>query len=703
MRYSLFLKTIVCLLAMGFKPILAGAQSYTKSELRKIDSLNRHIANPSHDTILGSAYVQLSSILGVFDWDTLFVMSNKAVAVAEKGLARHSSGLEHRAFKLILSKALNNLGYVANYKGEIEKALAYNKRSLEIAKQLGDKRGMASAYINIGSIQYDMGDIPSALEQFTKSAQLAEQVNDLQGMAYAYNNLGSINSQQNDHKAALHYFGKSMVLSKKMDDRHAMAMINDNIAEIKMHNPVDTTAKGYYLMAMKLRQELGDKEGIALSYSNLSKVYRSNDNLPMALTYLNNALSIQEEIGDMQGIAMTCVNIAGINLEMEPTHLDQAHYYANRSLNLAKDLGDPHEMMDAANILSQVMKARGNYKKALEFYTLHVTMRDSIYNEENRRTVMQQQFQYQYDKKETLLTAEQEKKDAIASEQLRKREIYLAAAAAITFLLGLMSLMAFFAYRSKSKINSILERKNHLIEAQKKEITDSIRYAENIQRALLPHADVLQAVFPDSFLFHRPKDIVSGDFYWIYDFPDRVYFAVVDCTGHGVPGAFMSFIGTSALNRAITDLGLVTPSDILSSLSDQVSETLRSGQGADVKDGMDLALCCYFKQTGELHYAGAYNPLWVMRNGEMEIIRADKQPVGNMSSHSPFTNHILNVSSGDAVYLFSDGFADQFGGAHDKRIGSAKFRSTLLAMRTKSLKEQGIALAAYFDAWKGTA
>jgi serine phosphatase RsbU (regulator of sigma subunit) len=312
---------------------------------------------------------------------------------------------------------------------------------------------------------------------------------------------------------------------------------------------------------------------------------------------------------------------------------------------------------------------------------------------------MEALYQTQKDGKVKLLEQEAE----INELQLRKRATYLGAATAVTFLLGIMSLMAFFAYRSKSKINSILERKNHLIEAQKKEITDSIRYAENIQRALLPHADVLQAVFPDSFLFHRPKDIVSGDFYWIYDFPDRVYFAVVDCTGHGVPGAFMSFIGTSALNRAITDLGLITPSDILSSLSDQVSETLRSGQGADVKDGMDLALCCYFKQTGELHYAGAYNPLWVMRNGEMEIIRANKQPVGNMSSHSPFTNHILNVSAGDAVYLFSDGFADQFGGAHDKRIGSAKFRSTLLAMKTKSLKEQGIALAAYFDAWKGTA
>jgi serine phosphatase RsbU (regulator of sigma subunit) len=356
---------------------------------------------------------------------------------------------------------------------------------------------------------------------------------------------------------------------------------------------------------------------------------------------------------------------------------------------------------EAMKNLAFCYSATGNHKLAALLYPKALEIKDTIYREESSEQIAQMEALYQTQKDGKVKLLEQEAE--INELQLRKRATYLAAAAAITFLLGIMSLMAFFAYRSKSKINSILERKNHLIEAQKKEITDSIRYAENIQRALLPHADVLQAVFPDSFLIHRPKDIVSGDFYWIYDFPDRVYFAVVDCTGHGVPGAFMSFIGTSALNRAITDLGLITPSDILSSLSDQVSETLRSGQGADVKDGMDLALCCYFKQTGELHYAGAYNPLWVMRNGEMEIIRANKQPVGNMSSHSPFTNHILNVSAGDAVYLFSDGFADQFGGAHDKRIGSAKFRSTLLAMKTKSLKEQGIALAAYFDAWKGTA
>jgi serine phosphatase RsbU (regulator of sigma subunit) len=461
------------------------------------------------------------------------------------------------------------------------------------------------------------------------------------------------------------------------------------------------TAKAieYSVRSLSYFEKLGNMSSIATSQVNLAHAYREFGKFDLALPYAQLSLELRKELGDKKGIALSTIVLGSIYKDMK--NCSAAIPLLQDGIAMVHDLGLRSYEWEAAHFLADCHTLMGNYKLAAMLYPKVIDLKDSIYKDESTEQIAQMEALYQTQKDGKVKLLEQEAE--INELQLRRRATYLGAAAAVTFLLGLMSLMAFFAYRSKSKINAVLERKNHLIEAQKKEITDSIRYAENIQRALLPHSDVLQTVFPDSFLFHRPKDIVSGDFYWIYDFPDRVYFAVVDCTGHGVPGAFMSFIGTSALNRAITDLGLITPSDILSSLSDQVSETFRSGQGADVKDGMDLALCCYFKQTGELHYAGAYNPLWVMRNGEMEIIRADKQPVGNMSSHSPFTNHILNVTAGDAVYLFSDGFADQFGGAHDKRIGSATFRSTLLAMRTKSLKEQGIALAAYFDAWKGSA
>jgi len=606
-----------------------------------------------------------------------------------------------RGLRKYAAMALQTQGGSFYVRGDYEKALERYERCLSIREELGNKKDIATMLVNIGLIYKEQGNYAKAIDHYMRGLKLFEEMDYKPGMTASLNNIGIIYNDQKEYRKAIDHYSRSLRIQQETGNKQGMAGTLNNIGMVYEVQGDNAKAITYYTRSLTLMEELGDKLGAAYCLTNIGIIYFGQGNLDKSMEYQDRGLAIKKEMGDKVGIATSLINIGDIYLK-KGLHA-KAIAHGTEALQIAQEIGAVRQVEHAATVLYSSYKAIGQSSKALEMYELYNVMRDSITSETNQREVLRQQMQYDYDKKEALLAAEQDKKDAIATEQLRRREIYLAAAAAITFLLGIMSLMAFFAYRAKSRVNVILEKKNHLIEDQKKEITDSIRYAENIQRALLPHADVLQAVFPDSFILHRPKDIVSGDFYWIHDLPDRVYFAVVDCTGHGVPGAFMSFIGTSALNRAVTDLQLVRPSDILTSLSAQVSEMLHSGQGGEVKDGMDLALCCYFKQRQELHYAGAYNPLWVVRNGEMQVIKADKQPVGNQSSLRPFTDHVMTVSSGDTVYLFSDGFADQFGGTDDKKIGSGKFRSTLQAMQHMSAEHQGEALATFFDTWKGQA
>lgn len=651
------------------------------------DSLLRELQNSRADMQRLQTYLQLSEQFLKLNPDSAQLFADKAVALAvkQKQSNQHAVALMNRA------KAIAKGGNDAA-------AISVFRQALAVPRGSSNDTIKGNILRELGVVYSHLAYYDSALFEFFSALELFQGKGLEKSRAVVFNNIGNAYYFTKNRKEAIRYYQQSLDIHVKLNNQEGMAKQYGNLGLIFVAEKDTAKAIEYSVRSLSYFEKLGNKSSIATSQVNLAHAYREFGKFDLALPYAQLSLELRKELGDKKGIAISTVVLGSIYKDTK--NCNAAIPLLEKGIEMVHELGLRSYEWEAAHFLADCHAVRGNYEWAAKLYPKVIDLKDSIYQDESTEQIAKMEALYQTQKDGKVKLLEQEAE--INELQLRKRATYLGAATAVTLLLGLMSLMAFFAYRSKSKINAVLERKNHLIEAQKKEITDSIRYAENIQRALLPHADVLQAVFPDSFLFHRPKDIVSGDFYWIYDFPDRVYFAVVDCTGHGVPGAFMSFIGTSALNRAITDLGLVTPSDILSSLSDQVSETFRSGQGAEVKDGMDLALCCYFKQTGELHYAGAYNPLWVMRNGEMEIIRADKQPVGNMSSHSPFTNHILNVSAGDAVYLFSDGFADQFGGAHDKRIGSATFRRTLLTLKTKSLKEQGIALAAYFDAWKGT-
>lgn len=250
-----------------------------------------------------------------------------------------------------------------------------------------------------------------------------------------------------------------------------------------------------------------------------------------------------------------------------------------------------------------------------------------------------------------------------------------------------------------------IEVQNQKLEELYKDITDSIRYAKRLQESILPSERYIKDMLPNSFVLYKPKDIVSGDFYWFQEVENKILFAAVDCTGHGVPGAFMSIVGHNGLNSAVKEHKFIKPSDILNDLNKLATETLNQNVGeTQVRDGMDLALCSLDIPNMKLEYSGAYNPLYLIREGEIMQTKADKFAIGGRAKgkNKLYTNHEIDLQKGDTIYIFSDGFADQFGGPKGKKFMYKQFRDLLLEIWGKEMDEQKAMLDSTIETWKGS-
>ncbi|MEX0987088.1 MAG: YfiR/HmsC family protein [Bacteroidales bacterium] len=297
-----------------------------------------------------------------------------------------------------------------------------------------------------------------------------------------------------------------------------------------------------------------------------------------------------------------------------------------------------------------------------------------------------------------------EEKIAIQLESLQKQKlVIIASIVAMVLLLGL-AYFIFVNYRNKKKANELLEEKNRKITAQrdqiayqKKHITDSIHYAQKIQRAILPSLELFTDEI-EHFVLYKPRDIVSGDFYWVDKVNNKQIIIAADCTGHGVPGAFMSMLGVSLLNEIILNRNIHLPHEILNNLRSMVIESLGQGQaGTEVKDGMDMTVSVIDFEQNKLYFAGANNPLYHIRDGELTQYKADKMPVAIHEVMEPFNLVTIDLKKGDTFFTFSDGYVDQFGGPKQKKFLSKNFRTVLLEIQGMDMIEQGNKLDEIFE------
>ncbi|MFH2141568.1 MAG: SpoIIE family protein phosphatase, partial [Bacteroidota bacterium] len=342
-----------------------------------------------------------------------------------------------------------------------------------------------------------------------------------------------------------------------------------------------------------------------------------------------------------------------------------------------------------------------NYEKAYEYLELFTNAKDSLNIERSIQLQAELEAKYENDKKQKeieLKNIEITKKDAIVKQ---KTTFQYALGIVITLIL-IFALYIYRSYRHKKNANILLSEQKQKIEQIHKDITNSIKYASKIQESILPENKLFTKFLPQSFILYLPKDIVSGDFYWVEKKDDKILFAVVDCTGHGVPGAFISIIGHYGLNRAVNEFALRQPAEILNKLTEIVNSTIRQTyEESSIRDGMDIALCSLDLKNYRIEYAGAYNPLYIIRDKKIIEIKADKKPIGQFIGFESgtFHNNVIELQKDDQIYIFSDGFADQFGGEINKKFKYSNFKKLLVSVNDKSMNEQKEILYQTINSW----
>ncbi|MFH2096685.1 MAG: DUF3856 domain-containing protein [Bacteroidota bacterium] len=610
------------------------------------------------------------------------------------------------------SGCYNNIGNSHSSLGNYNKAIEYLEKSLEIAKEQNDTYQFCLCYNNMALVYARQGFFPKAIEYYQKSLKIAEKSNDKNMMSLCYNNIGNIHDEQENFSEATDYFNRSLKIAIEINDKEQQGLCYNNLGLIQLNTGHYDIAEEYFNKSLEIAGEIEGNEIKVLCYNNLGWVYFYRKEYQEALNYYLQTLSLASEQNDKKNISRSYKNIGNTYLEMKNYRL--AIDNCSLGLEKAQEIGALEEVQNSCECLSKAYEHTGNSKKALKYYKQFIETRDSLFNEKNTKEITSRELQYEFDKEKLTDSLDHAKQIEIKDLNIRKQEaensrkeiqIKQERTQKYAFfggivLLAALALIIFRSYRQKKMANYLLEEQKQVIEEQNKEILDSITYAKRIQEAILPPEQLVKEKLPGSFILFLPKDIVAGDFYWVENIGDLYLFAVADCTGHGVPGAMVSIVCHNAMNRSVKEFGIYQPELILDKTRELVIETFEKSE-EEVKDGMDIALCTLDRKTNQLFFSGANNGLYHVRNGELKEIKADKQPVGKHAEQKPFTGQTLQLMKEDSLYIFSDGFADQFGGPEGKKFKYKPFRDLILSASNRPAEEQKKQITEAFNQWKG--
>ncbi|MBE7442827.1 MAG: tetratricopeptide repeat protein [Flavobacteriales bacterium] len=595
------------------------------------------------------------------------------------------------------------------YQVNLDKAEKYSKEALILSEKIDYKKGTGAASNFLGIINKEKGDYQQAIEYYFKALHIAEELNFVNGIKSCNSNIGLLYLELNNYEDALKYLNKALIINEKIKDSLGIGNAYNNIGAVFNQQGESNKALEYYSKALEIRENIKDSLGLPESFNNMGMVYFNLSNYADALIWFQKAIHTNQKLNIITD-PLPYINIANIYLKQKkyadvPALLD-------RALEISIKLKKKKITEEIYKSYAEYFKSIGNDKKALEYYMLYTETKDSLLSENNIKKTYQLQLQYEFDKKEAIAKIEQERKDALALKEKQQQQaiVYITSGGLLVFLL--LSVFIYRGYSHKKKLSLNLAHKNQ-------EITDSINYAKRIQEAILPTEDEFKTAFPDSFILFKPKDIVSGDFYWIStnpkEFPsiDKEYgsnswrvknplVAAVDCTGHGVPGSLMSMMGNSLLNKIVDTHKISNPNEILNLLRTEIINSLKQHGENENKDGMDIALCTVYDD--KIEFAGANNPIYIIRkNGNLEEIKADKMPVGYSGVElKPYTNHSVKMELGDSFYIFTDGYADQFGGKDNKKFKYKQLKDLLVTINSKSMESQKEILNETIENWKGT-
>ncbi len=657
----------------------------------------------------------------------------------------------------------SNIGNVYHNNNQIKQALKFYEKSLELKKEAGDKVGASLVLNDIAVAYYDSGRFDNAVEKYKEALDINKEIGNRKISSIVLDNIGQVYENTFQYDNAVKYYEQSLDIVKELDDKNEEAILHEKVANIYLEQNEFEKAIESYKQTLKIDEELKDEKKTGATLNNIGVAYHTIGKYNDAVNYYEKSLDLNQKAGDKMQISIALNNIGNVNYDWKKyskaiefyeksieikedinykigqaislhnignaykglKKYNQAINYYKQSNNIAKEINSQEVQARNFKAFSEVYSLVKDYKNAYKYQRLFTESKHTIKDEKSqmfegvrrertaadkiliaslRHQIQRQKLLAEYEANQRMKEIEIKNLEIKSqNEQLKRMRLQISLAFVLIIACVIFTILIFNQYRQKKKANIILTEKNELISFQKQQITDSIRYASRIQKAVLPPEEYVKKIIPQHFILNKPRDIVSGDYYWTTQLGSESIIAVADCTGHGVPGAFMSMLGISFLNEIVNKSSNAKSHEILNQLREHVMNSLhQTGKDEETKDGMDIALCVIDTKKKELQYSGAHNPLYLIRSDELTEIKADKMPIGiSMRYTQPFKNNKMKLDPGDVLYIFSDGYCDQFGGESKKKFGVRRFKEFLLEIHHEPMNKQCEKLDQQFLEWRG--
>ncbi|MDX2359388.1 MAG: tetratricopeptide repeat protein [Crocinitomicaceae bacterium] len=585
----------------------------------------------------------------------------------------------------------------------IDEALKWGDQAIIHARAFNDSRFIVKV-LNYASTFYNRkGNFHHQVDLGLEAIAIAEKNDFFKEQGIIASNLGAAYIRLEDPEQAIYWLMRAINLKKKYSTEEKLIVTIGNLGTYYFELEDYAAATKQHEEALEIRRRLGVEENIAITLASLAGCYMMLEHYSEAEALFREAYMIRTEQDDQYGLNQIMLEFSWL-YELKGD-LNRSVKYADSAYNMALELKFDEMHHDAAlqlgTVYEKIGKPKLGYRYLLEAYNLWQEMNLAQATE----NINELRAQYEIEKIEgenLLLIKDGEIKDLSLERNdasLTNQRLIIGSG---TFLLVIAFVALFYLNRlnkEKRLRNDLLKEQKKLVETKSDEIQASIQYAKRIQAAILPQYKAVTDALNNVFVIFKPKDVVAGDFYWLEKRDSCILFAVADCTGHGVPGAMVSVVCNNGLNRSVREHGLTDPGKILDSTREIIVREFEKSED-DVKDGMDIALCCL--EGNQLNYAGAHNPLWIIRKGELLHFKANKEPIGKFETPTPYTTHNIELEKGDTIYLFSDGLVDQFGGPQNKKYKSVNFKKLLLSIQEKSMGKQKELIQKAFYEWKGT-
>ncbi|HAA19959.1 MAG TPA: hypothetical protein DCP28_14775 [Cytophagales bacterium] len=611
-------------------------------------------------------------------------------------------------------KVFNNFGAFYYNQGNLITAQRYYEKAASYLMLQKVPNELGKVYNNMGIVMRRQFNYQKALEYYQKALSLQQSVNDLSAVAGIYNNLGVIYRNLNDNVTAREYYQKALEIKIELNELAGIGNGYNNIGLLYMLEREFDLALVAFEESLAIKADLGDPQEEATVLQNIGDLYLRQNRYDLAEEYLSTARSIFQENNNATAVAAADIYLA--EALMFTDRLDRAEAMLVDALDIVRAEKDYNLQVEALKTSISLDSLRQDVSSVfMHVYELGV-IQDSLFSTQRAQELAAQQSLLQLDESERLnqrlIDETNNQARRLETEQetnliLRNWNAFILLG--LTLMVGLV-IMLRRQQRQNLQYNRQLEQKNEeistqaenlvlanqqiidkteVIEQKNRDITDSINYASQIQRAMLPMNVTLQAYLPEHFIFYQPKDIVSGDFYWFHQADGYLFLAVIDCTGHGVPGAFMSTLGQQALLTAVVQQKLREPAEILDALKVIIRQMLHQDKTQN-QDGMDISLTVINPKQNQLKFAGAKHSLLYLCNGTLNLIKGDRMSVGgeHWAIEDRFSQYTVELEKGMTIYMTTDGYKDQFGGPDNKKFLPKRFHTMLREIHELPMQEQ---------------